>query len=125
MSDSDDLEELRRETESGDRLDEAVDDVDQDELVERTVEALDAIDHGETQKTISIWDGNMAALFQAFDDLEEWETLGEHLREDLDVEGRSEPDRPETLRLLLRAGIPDEYVEALSKAVAEHSTRGL
>ena len=125
MSDSDDLEELRRETESGDRLDEAVDDVDQDELVERTVEALDEIDHGESQKTISIWDGNMAALFQAFDDLDEWETLGEHLREDLDVEGRDEPDRPETLRLLLRAGLPEQYVEALSEAVAEHSTRGL
>lgn len=127
MSDDDDLDRLREETETGDRLAQATHDVDQDELVESIVEEMDSMEADNRQPTISVWDRQFAALFGALDN-EDLESIGEALREDLDVDPQGEPDRSEVLRNLLRVALLEsapEYMEALVQAVVERSTRDL
>jgi len=124
-----DLEQLREQTSSGDRLDEASSEQEQHELQEAILDELEAIDAGGKQKTVSVWDGPMAALLDALetreDDLVE---TGEQLRDALGIEDESEPDRSEVLRLALRLGFetaaPDK-LDATRGAVEEHASQRL
>lgn len=124
-----DLEQLREQTSTGDRLDEASAEQEQHELQEAILAELEAIDAGEKQKTVSVWDGPMAALLSALEDRDDdLVETGEQLRDALGIEDESEPDRSEILRLALRLGFetaaPDK-LDATRSAVEEHASQRL
>ncbi|NHX42010.1 MULTISPECIES: hypothetical protein [Haloarcula] len=129
MSDDADLDQLREATDHGDRLDEAAGADVYEDLRESMVEYLEEIDDGGRQKTVSVWDGDIAALMAALEDHpEHLQAYGEALREELDLGGTEPPDRSEVLRLALRLGLreaaPDD-METARKANQDHATRGL
>jgi hypothetical protein len=138
MSDGvdDDLAELRNRTSHGDRLDEAAADDRRRDLVDGLVARLDQIENGDAAKTVSVWDGRLAALFQLLappednpdDYADERAALAEALRDRLDVDDDTAVDRSELIRLTLHAGLEaagPEYREALRDAVRERATRDL
>ena len=97
-------------------------------LVEAIVEELDAIDAGEQQKTLSVWDGALAAFIRALEDNpDQMEAVGHSLQQRLGTD-TAEIDRSEVLRLALRLGFqeaaPEEF-DAVRDAVQKHATKGL
>jgi hypothetical protein len=133
MSDDTDaeLDALRERTSHGDRLDEAPRDDDRDDLQASMREALAEIDSGDRQKTVSVWDGDLAAFLAALDDHPDHrDAVGRALGEALgrEVEDDEAVDRSEVLRLALRLGLAEaapEYVDTLREAVADHATDSL
>ena len=128
MTDEDeDLAALREQTSQGDRIDQATSAEQDQELVEAIVDELDAIDAGEQQKTISVWDGTLAAFIRALEEHpEQMEAVGHSLQQQLDVDTTA-VDRSEVLRLALRVGFqeaaPDEF-DAVREAVRKQATKG-
>jgi hypothetical protein len=129
MSDDEELAELRREVEKGDRLDEDARREETAAFRERVREALEEIDTGERQKTVSVWDGPLAAFMTALEDTEDLEAIGEALQGELGLEEDAEGlDRSEVIRLALRLGLREaapEYLDAAREAVREHNTPDL
>jgi hypothetical protein len=127
MSD-DELEALKEQTSQGDRIDEAAEAEEARSFVDDIVSELKAIDAGEQQKTVSVWDGHLAAFIRALEDNpDRMDDVGHALQQRLDVE-ETEIDRSEILRLALRLGFregaTDEF-ESVREAVEEHASRGL
>jgi hypothetical protein len=131
MSEDPDLDELKRQTSHGDRLDEAADVDRRARFRESLREELAAIDAGDRQKTVSVWDGNVAALLAALegeDHRDELEDLGERLADQLDTDAPDDVDRSDILRLTLRAGLQaaaPEYLEDLRDALAKQAASDL
>lgn len=128
MSDDDELAALRDETAHGDRLDTADTTSDRRAFVDDIVAELQAIDNGDKQKTVSVWDGHLAAFVRALEaNPDRMESVGAKLQQRLDVEPE-EIDRSELLRLTLRVGFteaaPDEF-DAVRDAVGEHAKNQL
>jgi len=128
MSDDPDLEDLKAQTSQGDRLDSAAKEMDRQDLVEDIVDELEAIDAGDQQKTVSVWDGQLAAFIRALEaNPEHLEAVGRGLQEQLDIE-ESDVDRSAILRLALRVGFQEaapEQFEAVREAVRKQATKGL
>jgi hypothetical protein len=129
MSDDDiDLDSLRQQTSQGDRLDEAANNEATQEFINDIIAELEAIEDGEQQKTVSIWDGPMAAFIRALEDNpDRLDAVGQALQEQADLE-EIEIDRSEVLRLALRLGFQTaapENFEAVRDAIQEHSTKRL
>jgi len=125
MSEDDELAALRDETAHGDRIDTADATSDRQAFVDDIVAELEAIDDGDKQQTVSVWDGHLAAFVRALEaDPDRMESVGTKLQQRLDIESEA-VDRSEILRLALRAGFteaaPDEF-DALRDAVGEHAT---
>jgi len=123
-----DLAALREQTSQGDRLDEAGSAEQKQALVDDIISELEAIDGGEQQKTVSVWDGNLAAFIRALEDNpDRMEDVGQALQQRLDVDV-GEADRSDILRLALRLGFqeaaPDEF-DAVREAVGKQATRSL
>lgn len=131
MTDDEELERLKEQTNSGDRLDESATGDDTDALREDIVTYLGEIDDGDRQKTVSVWDGELTALFTALgngEHDEELADLGRQLREEFDIQKAERPNRSEVLSLCLRLGLREaapEYSETLREAVKEHATADL
>ncbi|WP_135823222.1 hypothetical protein [Halostella litorea] len=128
MSEDDDLAELRKQTEQGDRIDEAATEQEKQALVEDILAELEAIDAGEQQKTVSVWDGHLAAFVRALEENpDRMEDVGHALQQRLGLD-ESEPDRSDVLRLALRLGFqeaaPDQF-EAVREAARKQATKGL
>lgn len=128
MSDDPDLEDLKAQTSQGDRLDSEAEKMDRQDLVEDIVDELEAIDAGDQQKTVSVWDGQVAAFIRALEDNpEHLDAVGRGLQKQLDLE-EGEIDRSAILRLALRVGfqeaVPDQF-EAVREAVQKQATKGL
>jgi len=130
MPDNDDLERLREQTSHGDRIDEtpATASDEPDPFVVTIQEELAAIDDGDRSKTISVWDGNLAAFIHALEaHPNHQQAVGEALAAELETDV-DEVDRSNILRLALRVGFrnaaPDEF-DALRTAVREHATKTL
>lgn len=124
----DELAALREQTSHGDRIETAATEEDQRDLVEDILAELDAIEAGEKQKTVSVWDGHLAAFIRALEENPDRLTeVGQALQQQLDVE-QGEVDRSELLRLALRLGLqeaaPQEF-EAVREAAREQATKGL
>lgn len=123
------LEELRREMSRGDRLDEDTRREETAEFRERVERALEEIDAGDRQKTVSVWDGPLAAFLAALEDTEDLEAVGAALQESLDEDVDAEAvDRSEVLRLALRLGFREaapEYLDAAREAVRKHNAPDL
>jgi len=129
MSDDADLDELRAATDHGDRLDEAAEQADREDLRDSVAEYLAEIDSGERQKTVSVWDGEVAALLAALEDHpEDMARVGDSLRKTLGVEADEDVERSDVIRLALRLGLREaapEEMETVREAVQERATRGL
>lgn len=131
MSD-DDLEALREQTSQQDRIDEAeaAAATDTAALTADIVDELERIAHGDEQKTVSVWDGPMAAFIRALEQHpEQMEQVGQALQEQLKSESPgtdTEITRSELLRLSLQLGFETaapKTVAAVRDAVQEHATR--
>jgi ABC-type transporter MlaC component len=126
-----DLAHLREATDHGDRLEKATEEVDRAELQESVTEYLVEIEDGDRQKTVSVWDGEIAALLSALEDHpEEMTRVGNALRETLDSDTDTNDDvgRSEIIRLALRVGLREatpEDIETVRKAVRDYATRRL
>lgn len=125
----DDLEALREQTSHGDRIDEAANEEATQDFVADIVAELDAIEAGDEQKTISVWDGPLAAFIRALEENpDRMDAVGEALQQRLDIEPDEEVGRSEVLRLALRLGFeqaaPNEF-EAVRDAAREHATKRL
>ena len=126
-----DLAHLREATDHGDRLEKATEEVDRAEFQESVTEYLAEIEDGDRQKTVSVWDGEIAALLSALEDHpEEMTRVGNALRETLDSDTDTDDDvgRSEIIRLALRVGLREatpEDIEIVRKAVRDYATRRL
>lgn len=126
-----DLAHLREATDHGDRLEKATEEVDRAEFQESVTEYLAEIEDGDRQKTVSVWDGEIAALLSALEDHpEEMTRVGNALRETLDSDTDTNDDvgRSEIIRLALRVGLREatpEDIEIVRKAVRDYATRRL
>ncbi len=128
MSDENDLAALREQTSHGDRIDEAVAEGEKQKFVEAIVAELEAIESGEQQKTVSVWDGHLAAFIRALEaNPNRMDDVGHALQRQLNVD-EEEVDRSDILRLALRLGFreaaPTEF-EAVREAVRKQATKGL
>jgi hypothetical protein len=128
MSDDDELAALRDETAHGDRIDTADVTSDRRAFVDDIVAELEAIDNGDKQKTVSVWDGHLAAFVRALEaNPDRLESVGANLQQRLDIDSDT-VDRSEILRLALRIGFteaaPDEF-DAVRDAVGEHAKNQL
>jgi len=126
--DDDDLAVLREQTSHGDRIEKAAAEETKRDLVEDILGELEAIDTGDKQKTISVWDGHLAAFIRALEENpDRLEEVGHALQHQLDLE-ESNVDRSEILRLALRLGfqeaVPQEF-EAVREAARKQATKGL
>lgn len=125
------LQQLREQTDKSDRLDEAAESTETQDLQETIERHLEDIEDGDRQKTLSVWDGELAALFAALEESEHEDdliTVGEALREEFEISDDSVPDRSEVLRLTLRLGLREaapEYTDALREAVRNHASRSI
>jgi hypothetical protein len=128
MPEDDELAALREQTSQGDRIDQAASVEQKQILVEAIVEELEAIDDGDQQKTLSVWDGALASFVRALEaNPDQMEAVGHSLQQRLDTD-TEEIDRSEVLRLALRLGFreaaPEEF-DALRDAVQKHATKRL
>ena len=128
MSSNDDLEELRRSTERGSRLDEPTDE-NETRFVDALVDSLASIDQGDRPKTIALRDQPVAALLAVLSEREEdMETVGGELQRALGRELTEEYDRSEIVRLAIRVGLQEaapEYLEQLGEASGEYARQNL
>lgn len=127
--DDEELAALREQTTHGDRLDEAATSDVTAEFIETLVTELEAIDAGETQKTVSVWDGSFAALLHALDaHPDQLDAVGTDLQRALDVSPDEPVDRSELIRLALRVGLKEaspETFAALQDGVQRHAVNQL
>lgn len=124
-----DLAELRQQTERGDRLEEDSRREAMAEFQVRVREELEKIESGNRQKTISVWDGPLAAFISALDGSKDLEAVGIALQRELGMNENVEAlDRSELLRLALRAGFQEaapEYLDSARGAIREHNKSDL
>ncbi|WP_293032665.1 hypothetical protein [Natronococcus sp.] len=125
---SDDLEELRKKTERGDRNDEIRTEADS-AFVDELVDAIEAVDSGERPKTVAVRDQPVAALLATLDDDDdEMAAVGNALEEALGREHSEKFDRSEIVRLAVRVGLETatpEKTEQLSDAVGRHAQQNI
>jgi hypothetical protein len=132
MSDDADVEELRKRHQKGSRVTGAATETEEAEdevssLEEAMVAAFEEIEAGETPKSLSLRDGQLASLIHGLEaEPDELEAVGIALQEALDREIDSEAvDRSEVLRLAVRVGLREaapEVVETARNAQARHLT---
>ncbi|WP_050033691.1 hypothetical protein [Halorubrum halophilum] len=126
----DELEELREQTDHGSRLDTASDETNRTEFRESIAEHLSEIDAGERQKTLSAWDGPLAAFVAALEEdqhADRREAIADALGEELGVDV-NDPKKSELLALTLRVGFQEvagEDLEPLREALREDAAKGL
>jgi len=128
LSDEEDLESLREQTSHGDRIDSAAAEDEKQDFVDDIVHELEAIEAGDQQKTVSVWDGSLAAFVRALEENpDRMQEVGHALQQRLNVD-ETEVDRSDALRLALRLGFqeaaPDEF-DAVRDAVSRQATKGL
>jgi len=118
-----DLEQVERDTRTGDHADlEAVDDQFEDDLFEAVQ------DRNETgaQRSVSIWNGNIAALLDALEDNpERAEQLVEKAGNQYDI-SVDELDRSEVVRVLIISGlaaVDPELKESWTGAIGKHASQ--
>lgn len=132
MSDDQDLEELRAATERTDRASATPGvDVEETDLADAIVAELEAIDAGDRQKTVSVWDGPLAAFVAVLEEGDDAEAVREELgagvAQAFDLED-TPTDRATLLRLALRLGVreaaPEQY-DAIREAVRRRASQDL
>lgn len=120
-----DLDTLRQQTETGNRLEvdaENADDEDADVFRQALITALAERQEAGTQRTVSFWDGELAGLLDALEsDPERLRAVGVALQEALGRDPNPEAiDRSEVVQLAARLGFQEvdpELVESWREAV--------
>ena len=125
-----DLEELRAQTETGDRIDTESDVETDDELVDEIATNLEAIERGDLQKTVSVWDAEIAALARALDERpEDRQRIADALAVELGAESApSDAKKSHVLIYALRIGLrsaPDDVLDAIDEAEDRLEDSGL
>lgn len=114
----------------GSHLNIASGEADRAEFRDSIAEYLDEIDAGERQKTLSAWDGPLAAFVVALEEEEHAdrrEAIAKRLGEELDVDV-DDPKKSELFALTLRVEfqeVAEEDLEALHEALREDTAKGL
>jgi len=130
----DELAQLREDTDTGDRIDAAAQqtaDDDRSDLGESIRDELEAIDAGDRQATVSVWDADLAALVFALDDdehVEECAHVATTLANALDIDPPADPGKSDVLRLALRLGfreLPEDVREEYHEALRERHAPNL
>lgn len=124
----DDIDKLRAQTEQGSRIDTATGEKELTAFQQSISEYLEEIDAGERQKTLSAWDGPLAAFVAALDDHPEVHAgvtarLGEEL--DIDID---DPPKSKLLAFTLRVGfqvVADKELDALRQSIRDDAVDGL
>ena len=128
-TDDEELAALREQTTHGDRLDEAANTTVSPAFIDTLVDELEAIDAGDTQKTVSVWDGSIAAFLHALEDHPaQLEAVGDDLQAALEVSPDEPVDRSDIIRLALRVGLAEaspEAFKALQEGVQRHAVNQL
>ena len=130
MSDDEELsmEELRAQTEQGDRIDADAETAGQT-FVDEIADAMTDVEAGDRPKTIAVRDESLAALLAALDENDdEIEAVGNALCEALDRDPSEEYDRSEILRLAVRVGLyaaTPEQMDQLGDAAAERARENI
>jgi|GEM_PF-4187074 len=117
----DEIEELRRQTEKGDRIDERTGGEDGSDLVDAILEELD----GQETKTVSVWSPPIAALVSV---MEDQPVVRERLAAALGIDEPGSAERSDVLKAILREGISGadpELWESVREAYAEHTVEEL
>jgi hypothetical protein len=132
MSEETDVEELRKRHQKGSRVTGAAAETEEAEkevnsLEEAMVTAFGEIEAGETAKSLSLRDGQLASLIHGLEaEPDELEAVGLALQETLDRESDPEAiDRSEILRLAVRIGLREaapETIETARNAQARYLT---
>jgi hypothetical protein len=128
VSEDDELAALRKKTSHGDRIDEAASEEQKHDLAEDILAELEAIESGDEQKTVSVWDGHLAAFVRALEkNPDTMSEVGQALQRRLDLD-EDEVSRSDVLRLALRLGLqeaaPNEF-ESVREAARRQATKGL
>jgi hypothetical protein len=126
-----DLESLREQTETGNRLQEdaaAADAGDADAFRQALIAALAERQEAGSQRTVSFWDGELAGLLDALEsDPERLRAVGVALQEALGRDPNPEAiDRSEVVQLATRLGFQEatpEVVESWREAVGDAAKR--
>lgn len=118
-----DIEQLREETSPGDRTEmTTVDDAFEEDLLEAIAERNET----GAQKSVSIWDGNIAALLDALEENpERVEQLVDRASERYEI-SVGEVDRSEIVRVLLISGlaaVDPEVQESWRDAIGEYASQ--
>lgn len=125
MSDNDELQDLREQTDVGTRIEES-------ESMERTLEdamvdILEDVTDGSRSSTLSMRDERLAALVQALEEMDTLDDVGATLQEALGQEAEpDEIDRSELLRLAVRVGLSEaapEVLESAREGYARHASQ--
>ncbi|MCD2201365.1 hypothetical protein LPA44_15955 [Halobacterium sp. KA-4] len=117
MTDDDELEQLRQQTDVGTRAQEATPSDESTDLEDAMVTLLAAVEAGETSKTLSVRDARLTALVRALEETGELEEVGTDLQEALDREAAPDAiDRSEVLRLAVRLGLQEAAPDLLETA---------
>lgn len=123
---SDDLQELKEQTDPGTRAESGADgdENDQDELEDAIVELLGDVEDGSTSKTLSVRDERLAALVRALEQTGEIDDVGGAFNEQLGRDPNSDDvDRSELLRLAVRLGLQEAAPEVLDTARDAYARR--
>ena len=123
MNEDNDISELREQTTTGDRAAMAsVDDGFEDDLFD----AVATRNETGAQKSVSIWDGNIAALLDALEDNpERAEQLVERASEQYDI-STGDVDRSEIVRVLVISGlaaVDPDVKESWRDAIGEYASQ--
>lgn len=106
MTDDEELEALREQTETTNRIE--APDAPSDEFLDDLEDALTQRMASGAQRSIGFWDGEVAGLLDALEEHpERMERFGEAAREKLGVDENGELDRSEIVRLGLLVAIND------------------
>jgi hypothetical protein len=122
MTENNELEQLREQTETGSRIEETASDDAGDELQEAIVDELDAIDDKEVSPNLTLRDKNMAALVRGLEEVDRLDEVGAALDRELGNEPAEEYNRADIGRLAIRIALQDVepgLLESLEDAVAE------
>ena len=119
-----DLEELRRETERTNRLDQPDTPTKSKSFVDVLVEAMDDVERGDASHTLSVYDRKLAAVIHALErDEDRLQDVGAALREQLGRNDDGEVERSDVLRMALRVGLQEADEELMTEARKAHAQR--
>ena len=120
---SDDLDELRKQTDPGTRAEDTGDE--EPDLEDVMVDKFKEVDSGEISKTLSVRDERLAALVHALEETGQLDDVVRAIGDQLDRNGEKDGDRSEFLRLALRLALEEsesDVLETAQSAYARHAS---
>jgi hypothetical protein len=111
---SEDLDELRKQTDPGTRAEDTGNE--EPDLEDVMVDKLAEVESGEISKTLSVRDERLAALVHALEETGQLDDVVGAIVDQLDRDGNEDGDRSEFIRLALRLALEESESDALETA---------